>query len=480
MTVPVKAILILLVLSFSLSALFFVKKAYMLSYPVLGAEEIRDVRIIEDHRDALRYWQEKGIRNAVLINVDAHDDLKKIPAADIEGMKKAIHSPSAENGQDGGGLATAGNNNFIYAAAKLGVVKKVVWVVPVTYGIYTDSGARLVSLLKMYGFHDQDIVTFEHTGRYFTGTVDGIPVIICDPETLPDLNEPVLFSVDVDFFPAMINDTSFIITKTVTDTFKAIFEKEYEVRDAVVAYSVNGGFLSVSYRWVGNLVIDLLRDPALLEEERLPTRYLFLQRADMLLLMKRYDELLHHLTPYIDEENIDPSIYIYAAQAYHGLGDRGNSFHWAEKACLTEKTYCYGLPELGIFLLDQYGIESAEMFFSRGYGLCPDMDHGQFRFAMALKEAGKYDEAVRYFKTFRSCYGAFPVDFYIAETCLLKGDNASALAFYDSGRSAVLHDPSLLAGFGDFRAIEGAVAFYEAKGFSLQAQELREVLNRRN
>ncbi len=60
MTVPVKAILILLVLSFSLSALFFVKKAYMLSYPVLGAEEIRDVRIIEDHRDALRYWQKRG------------------------------------------------------------------------------------------------------------------------------------------------------------------------------------------------------------------------------------------------------------------------------------------------------------------------------------------------------------------------------------------------------------------------------------
>lgn len=477
MTPPVKTAVILLVLSFSLSALFFVKKAYMLSYPVLGGEQILDVRIIEDHRDALRHWQEKGIRNAVLVNVDAHDDLKRIPAADIEGLRKAMQSPAGR--QAGEGLAAVGNNNFIYAAAKLGIVKKVVWVLPATYAIYGDSGARLVSLLKMYGFHDEDIVTFEYTDHHFSGTVDGLPVIICDPATLPDLNDPVLFSVDVDFFPAMIDDTSFIITKTVTDTLRAIFRKQYEVRDTVVAYSVNGGFLSVSYRWVGNLVIDLLRDPALLEEEKLPTRYLFLQRADMLLLMKRYDELLYHLSPYIDQENIDPSVYIYAAQAYQGLGDRGNSFHWAEKACLAEKSYCYGLPELGVYLLDQYGVESAEMFFTRGYGLCPDMDHGQFRFAMALKEAGKLDEAIRYFKIFRDCYGAFPVDFYIAETYLRKGDEASALVFYDSGRSAIRHDPSLLSGFGDFQILKSAAAFYEAKGFSSQAGELRQLLSRR-
>ena len=476
MLTPVKTVVALLILSFSLSALFFVKKAYMLSYPVLGGEQIIDVRIVEDHRDALRHWQEKGIRNAVLINVDAHDDLKRIPASDIEGLKKRMHPPGIHT--DGENLAEAANNNFIYVAAKLGIVKKVIWVVPTTYAIYADSGTRLVSLLKMYGFHDEDIVTFEQTGSHFTGAVDGIPVIICDPETLPDLNEPVLFSVDVDFFPAMINDTSFIITKTVTDTLRAIFAKEYEVRDSLVSYSINGGFLSISYRWVGNLVIDLLRMPALLEEERLPTRYLFLQRADMLMLMKRYDELLHHLSPYIGVNDIDPSVYIYAAQAYHGLGDRGNSFYWAEKACLAEKTYCYGLPELGIFLLDQYGIESAEMFFARGYGLCPDMDHGQFRFAMALKEAGKLDEAIRYFKTFRECYGAFPVDFYLAETYLRKGDEISALTFYDSGRSAIRHDPSLLSGFGDFRALESAAAFYETRGFSSHARELRQIITR--
>ena len=477
MRTRIKTGLYLLLFALCLPSLFFVKKAYMLGYPVLGTDGLKDVQLIEDHRDALQLWIRKGIRNAVLVNIDAHDDLKRVPTEDIQKLKQAyLRNPMelTEAGHDG--YPPPGNNNFIYIAAKLGIIKKVVWIVPSTYDIFSDSGTRLAALLKMYGFADEDILTFTPKGRSFVGTVDGIPVTICDIASLPKLREPVLLTLDVDYFPAMVNDASFAITKSVKETFKALFDRGYEVRDTTVAYSVNGSFLSTCYRWVGDLSVDILREPAVLSEDQLPARYLFLQRADMLLIMKRYQELLDHTATYLEKEGTDPSVYIYAAQAQQALGNSNESFRLAEKACVAEKSYCYGLPELGSVLLELYDLNMAEKFFSRGYALCPDMDHGQFQLAMALRKSGRHDDAIKYFQVFRNCYGSFPVDFYLAETYLLKGDEPSALAYYDSGRRTVVKNAALLSGFGDFKSLEKAAEFYERKGHSSEAAELRNLV----
>lgn len=471
----VKTSLYLLLFALCLPSLFFVRKAYMLSYPVLGTDGLKDVRLIEDHRDAMAMWLQKGVRNAVLVNIDAHDDLKRVPPDEIEKMRQGCLREPLELSGSNDGCAPPGNNNFIYIAAKLGIVKKVIWVIPSSYDLFSDSGTRLGALLKMYGFTDQDILTFTPKGRSFTGTVDGVPVTICDIASLPKIRDPVLLTLDVDYFPAMVNDASFVITKSVTDTFKALFAKGYEIKDATVAYSVNGSFLSTCYRWVGDLSVDILRDPALLSQNELPVRYLFLQRADMLLVMKRYQELLQHTSIYLENQGTDPSVYIYAAQAQQGLGNTSESFRLAEKACMAEKDYCYGLPELGGILLQQYDLNMAEKFFARGYALCPDMDHGQFPLAMALRKSGRHDDAIRYFQAFRNCYGSFPVDFYIAETYLMKGDEKSALAYYDSGRRALAKNAALLSGFGDFKTLEKAAEFYERKGHVMQAAELRKI-----
>jgi tetratricopeptide (TPR) repeat protein len=132
------------------------------------------------------------------------------------------------------------------------------------------------------------------------------------------------------------------------------------------------------------------------------------------------------------------------------------------------------LTQVGSLVLEQNGLNEAEPFFAKGYELAPGMDEGQFRLAMALKRSGRYDEAIGYFNLFRNSYGPFPVDFYLAETLLLKGDKQRAEQYYDSGRKELAANPAALAGFGDFSIIEGAASFYERKGDSRIALELRE------
>jgi hypothetical protein len=483
MNKKVKVTAALLLLTLVLISLFFLTKYEKQKYPVLGTNMIEHVGVFEDHRDALAHWIKKGIRNAVLVNIDAHDDMKRVPPEQMETVKAAYRQREgdyrgAEIGR--GGYAAVSNSNFIHAAAKLGIIKKVIWVVPATYDLFSDSGNRLATLLKMYGFRDEDIKTFRLKNNCFIGAREGIPLTICDIRSLPSVSEPILLSVDVDYFPAMVNDDDSSITNAVKQTFSALFNKGYAVRDAIVAYSVNGGFMDPCYRWVGDLAIDALWIPGLVSQAGLPNRYSLLQRADLLLLAKRHGELLHELSPFLNDAVAEPAILGYAAKACQGLGETEKSFFYAEKACLGDSRYCYCLPELGTIVLDERGVDAAERFFVRGYDLCPDMDYGQFRFAMALKKFGRLDDAIKYFNDFRSCYGSFPVDMYIADTFLQKGDERSAMRYYDSCRTELTKNPAVLAGFGDFNSIEKAAVFYDRRGYARNASLLRDSIKFRD
>jgi tetratricopeptide (TPR) repeat protein len=479
----IKATAALFLLSLLLLSLFFLTKYEKRKYPVLGTNMIEHVGVFEDHRDALAHWIKKGIRNAVLVNIDAHDDMKRVPSEQMELMKAAYQQREGfDRGVEVGlgGYAAVSNSNFIHAAAKLGIIKKVIWVVPATYDLFSDSGNRLATLLKMYGFRDEDIKTFRLKSGCYIGVRDGVPLTICDIRSLPNLSEPILLSVDVDYFPAMVNDNDSSISNSVRQTFNALFHKGYAIRDAIVAYSVNGGFMDPCYRWVGDLVIDSLWIPGLVSQAGLPNRYFHLQRADLLLLMKRYGDLLDELSPSLNNAVAEPAILSYAAKACQGLGETEKSFFYAEKACLSDSRYCYCLPELGTIVLDEKGVDAAERFFVRGYDLCPDMDYGQFRFAMALKKFGRHDDAIKYFRDFRNCYGSFPVDLYIAESFIQKGDEISAMRYYDSCRTELTENPAVLAGFGDFNTIEKAAVFYDRRGYARNASLLRESIKFRD
>jgi len=451
-------------------------------YQVLGSEMITNIQVMEDHRDALTRWREIGVKDALLVNIDAHDDLREFPPDKLAELKS---EPLPVNGRESKAAgyeekhSAVSNSNFIQAAASLGIVKKVIWVVPDTFELFTDSGQRLAEFLRKNGFSARDIGTFRRKNQSFTGSSDGVPLIICDIGNLPDLNEPILLTIDVDYFPAMIKAKRPEITEALKNTFKALYKKEYKIRDASVAYSVNGGFLDCRYRWVGDLVIDTLRIPGLLSQKSLPCRYDYLQSVDLLLLLKHHKELLHEISKFQAKGGSAPDVFLYAATAFQGLGETEKAFLYAENACLSDSRYCYGLAELGTSMLDKGDIAAAERFFLRGYELSPKMDLGQFRLAMALKGSGRLDEAIRYFKVFRNRYGPFPIDFYIAETFLLKGDSSSALQYYNSGRSEIVRNPSVMDRFGDFSVIEKGAAFYEQLGFTQYATLLREKIKHR-
>lgn len=477
-----KTLILFFILSLSLLSAYMSRKSDNQIYPVPSVMKPFDVKVMEDHKDALEHWVKKGFRNAVLISIDAHDDIQRVSTEKIESLKdvyqKAVKSRESENNliKTESILSLVTNSNFINAAVKLGIIKKVVWIVPSPYRLFQGNRMQLVSLLQTYGFPDSDINTFKKKDGCFRGRAFEVPLDICDVNSLPSLNEPVLLSIDADFFPPSVSDYDHKIARSVQHTVNAIFSREYEIQDTVVAYSVNGGFLNTTHRWVGDLTVDLLRRPDMRAQAELPEKYAVFQRADLLLSMNRHKDLLDYLLPYLKRDEENPAINMYVAKVYNALGETDKSFVYAEKACQAENNYCYGLPELGSNVLNECGLDLAEKFFIRGYEMCPEMDYSQFRFALNLKKSGRYNDAIKYFKVFRDYYGSFPVDFYIAESFLLKGDDISALKYFDSARIALSQNPYALKKFGDLHIIKNAVRFYEKNGFKKFAKELSKIL----
>jgi hypothetical protein len=479
MNKSVKTIIVLFILSLSLLYAYTLRKSGNQLFPVPGKVKPFDIKVLEDHKDALDHWIGKGFRDALLVSIDAHDDIQTVSAEKMNRLKDIYQrSIKRDLGDDNINIESTkplvSNSNFINAAVKLGIIEKVVWIVPSSYDLFQDNSIQLVSLLKTYGFPDKDIDTFKIKGECFRGRAFGVPLDICEVNSLPALNGPVLLSIDVDFFPREVSDHDYKITKSVKHIVNVMFNKGYTIRDAVVAYSVSGGFLNTTHRWVGDMIVDLLRSPEMRAQSELSGHYSILQRADLLLSMNRHGDLLDYLLPYLKQDDRDPAVTMYVAKAYHALGKFDKAFDYAEKACLAENNYCYGLPELGSQMLDECGLDSAERFFKRGYEICPEMDYSQFRFALTLKQSGKYEDAIKYFKVFRAFHGSFPVDFYIAETFLLVGDKASALKYFDSGRKELSQNPYALTSFGEI--IKKAVSFYEDNGFKNSAEELGKIM----
>ena len=56
-------------------------------YDLLGQDRLKNIAIVEDHSEVLIQWVKKGIRDITLINIDTHDDIRRIPPEKIGQLK---------------------------------------------------------------------------------------------------------------------------------------------------------------------------------------------------------------------------------------------------------------------------------------------------------------------------------------------------------------------------------------------------------
>lgn len=237
---------------------------------LVGEEPVPEIHVYENHSSALIAWRRAEVRGRILVHLDGHIDydwlpdetVARIAAASPDELPELEHHPYA---MDGEAYSRFGIWNFIYPAARLGLVREMVWVVPdgTLQDAFSMSQLAHFQLLdKLQGVTVEEAVRLRREGRVLRGTLLGLPVTVCELSDLPDLPEPVLLDIDLDYFT-----TRSAITQGVTrgpwTTPETVVEelRSHGVRTdlATVSLSTIGGFMPPAARWLGSNLREALR-----------------------------------------------------------------------------------------------------------------------------------------------------------------------------------------------------------------------------
>jgi tetratricopeptide (TPR) repeat protein len=237
---------------------------------LVGEEPVPAVHVYENHSSALIAWRRADVRGRILVHLDGHIDydwlpdetVARIAAASPDELRDLEHHPYA---MDGDAYSRFGIWNFIYPAARMGIVREMVWVVPDgtmqdAFSISQLAHFRLLDQLQKVAV--QEAVALRRDGNVLRGTLLGLPVTICELQDLPDLPEPVLLDIDLDYFTTR-SAISQGVTRGPWTTPEAVLDalRERGVRTDLVTISLStiGGFLPPAARWLAPTLAAELR-----------------------------------------------------------------------------------------------------------------------------------------------------------------------------------------------------------------------------
>jgi tetratricopeptide (TPR) repeat protein len=215
--------------------------------------------IFEEHSAVLAHWFANGVRDATLLYLDAHLDLQFVSperiarlAACADGQQMAqLESPHCLSPERG---ACYGIEDFLYPAAQLGMLRRVVWVAP-PHVFKGGMANALRSLLQMEGVSIVDLESFQVLpGGAIEGRLLGLQLTICELGQLPALAGPLLVDIDADYFVKVPEDEVWTAPAAVV---AALRKAAGDAADLTIARSVSSGFMPLHYGCIADLLAAL-------------------------------------------------------------------------------------------------------------------------------------------------------------------------------------------------------------------------------
>src|SRR3990167_7705497 len=219
--------------------------------------------LMENHNDALLWWRKTAQKNRILVHIDAHFDFAWITDKDTHEILNAksisdFKTLAKENPfwnltrKSSDELTHIGN--YIYPAIKENIVREFYWVVPDSL-FFSRRKVRyfkkeIDEIIKLNP-EEKDRLVWH--GDYLASKLCNIQLTICRLKDLPEFEEDVLLDIDVDYFIAQEKAWLY------PDAFIQILrEKKLKSAITTIAYSVEGGFTPIEYKFFGGYLNYLL------------------------------------------------------------------------------------------------------------------------------------------------------------------------------------------------------------------------------
>ncbi len=242
----------------------------------VGREPLPSVYLMEDHDEALRIWQRWNFSSRTLLHIDAHIDFDWIPEKSFSDLfnVSSLHELEALAQEkifwDFTGRRTDSFvhiGNYLCLALREGIVRTFYWVTPeAPRGVSWEK--EMLHLLRI--FQKSRPRTFTHIQSEKTkirAELYGFPLIVCTLQSLPPLEETVLLDIDTDFLiSGFLSEEGEDPRRNKPWLFPEELISSLRVKgirsDCVtIAYSVEGGFTPLRYKYLGDALARLIQDP---------------------------------------------------------------------------------------------------------------------------------------------------------------------------------------------------------------------------
>jgi len=386
--------------------------------------------IIEDHHEALREWQKRKVKNAPLVHLDAHIDFGFYPvkpaikafeeAKDVADIKRQLEMSLLYESRKKNFEDQLNIGNYIYPAIRDGIVNSFCWVIPGAKKEFSASAKILNRMIKGLKVRDPH----KHQNKLYNKDF-----FVKDIYSVKKYSLPVLLDVDVDYLLfGSLNKTS--LKKNIgkrspwlyPDKLVKLLNKKFPKRICTtIAYSVNGGFTPILYKFFGDEINLRLRRSHLdggLEK-------VFTLRNETIASYSKDD--LDNAFKYADRavsllqnsKNLDETfkrkflahIYLWLHNICWNNGKKEDARLYYEKAIENDQTLRAADNNFGWLYLGNRRIDAAREEFER-ITFCDPLDHS------ALRGLGDVEFALKKYKNAKNRYG---------EALKLKSDDKRAM-----------------------------------------------------
>jgi tetratricopeptide (TPR) repeat protein len=398
-----------------MSLFLFIISCERQTYPVAAVDPIPDIHLVEDHSEVLVDWMKKGYKNKILINVDHHDDLRYIPEHKINHLQQLFKEKKWDEilrERDKGVQSLFVLADFIYAAHRLGIVERLYWVA--TSGLLEagdrEGGAR--SFLRAFGYPDEIINTFRQDSNAVTGNIFGITVTISSIKNLPEIKEPILLTIDNNYFSNRIQKTGATELMVIKDFLTHLQTKKLEIQHLSIAYSVHGDYTPITDRHLAEEIFHILQHPEIIKNTAIPKIWGIRDRGFALLRSQRGNDALTVFSEFLPAFPDEPTLILGKAIALSMMEKDSEALSTIRELLIQNPEYDYVYLYLGKNLGSKGMVQRAQTYLEEYlkrhpgsfYGLMTygdifyhnKMDKEAFEMYQRVLVQGEYINAVMY------------------------------------------------------------------------------------
>ena len=247
---------------------------------LVGKEPVERIVLMENHNLAFSVWQKESTRDRILIHIDAHLDFSWIPDKKLYKILLS-NSLNEENPRSSRKplwyqeeeeiMKIVDTGNYLYPALKDGLISELYWVVP---DKIWDTPEEQAIIKKIF----QQILEKHPKGKAakIISEEKNIVTTICDRKftacklvNLPTINENALLDIDVDFFivNSLLKEIAGITTMNnkpwmwPSELITILKNKRIRTDCVTISYSVAEGFTPLKYKYLGDQIESMLRNP---------------------------------------------------------------------------------------------------------------------------------------------------------------------------------------------------------------------------